>query len=80
MNQLSGRIQVLFVAALTGVLVALAVLVKALAGPVAVVAYAVVVLVLVGLAVRRARREPELPEGRTCTCCTSTVHDPVTVI
>ena len=78
-------LQRLFLLAAAGVLLALG-LVVASFGRFALTAYAGVVLLLVGLGVRRARavvrsRQPAArPVGRTCTCCTSTVHDPVQVI
>ncbi len=78
-------LQRLFLLAAAGVLLALG-LVAASFGPAVVTAYAGGVLVLVGLGVRRARavvrsrQRAARPAGRTCTCCTSTVHDPVQVI
>jgi hypothetical protein len=68
----------LFVAALVSVLTAIGVALSAL-GWVAVVAYAVVVAVAVGLAAR-AQRTKRADDGRTCSCCTSTVVDPVQVV
>ena len=74
-------LQRLFLLAAAGVLFALG-LVVASFGLLVVTAYAGVVLLLVGLGVRRARAvvRSQRPGGRTCTCCTSTVHDPVQVI
>jgi hypothetical protein len=47
-------------------------------GPVVLVAYLALLAVGAGALVRRVRAQrPD--EGRTCTCCTSTVHDPVEV-
>jgi hypothetical protein len=70
------RLQVLFAAALLGVLTALGVALSALGWPV-VAAYAVVVVGGVALVAARGRRKPET--GRTCACCTTTVFDPVEV-
>ncbi len=75
---MSRRLQVLFLLALLGVLVVVGVVVGSLAGPVGAVAYAVVVTGLLVAAARRARADAA-PVGRTCSCCTSTVHDPVEV-
>ena len=74
-------LQRLFLLAAAGVLLALG-LVAASFGLAAVTAYAGAVVVLVGFGVRRARAvaRAQRPAGRTCTCCTSTVHDPVKVI
>ena len=74
---MTRRLQLLFVLALLGVLTAVGVGLTALAGPWAVVAYAVLVLALLALGARRAREQA--PPAPTCSCCTSTVHDPVTV-
>ena len=74
-------LQRLFLLAAAGVLFALG-LVVASFGLFAVAAYAGVVLLLVGFGAGRARAvvRAQRPGGRTCTCCTSTVHDPVQVI
>ena len=79
---MTRRLQVLFLLALLGVLTALGVLAAAVGGAVALVAYAVVVVALlaVGAARARSRRPASLPEGRTCTCCTTSQLDDVTVI
>jgi hypothetical protein len=65
----------LFVATLLCVLTAVGFAVSAL-GWAALAAYVLVVVGLVSLAVRRERARSA---GRTCTCCTSTVFDPVEV-
>ena len=65
----------LFLVALVSVLTAVGVAVSAL-GWVALAAYVLLVVVLVALAVRRNR---PVDDGRTCSCCTSTVFDPVEV-
>jgi len=73
------RLQVLFLLALLGVLVAVGLVVADLGGPLATAAYAVLVLGVLLSAAARARAAAAPPAGRTCTCCTSTVHDPVVV-
>jgi len=76
---MSRRLQVLFLLALAGVLVLFGVLATRLGGPVALALYAVVVLGLLAAGAARARALLATPSGRTCSCCTSTVHDPVQV-
>ena len=70
------RLQALFVTALLGVLAAVGLALSAL-GWVVVVGYAIVLVTGLALLARRARRQNN--EGRTCSCCTSTVFDPVEV-
>ncbi|HEU0103729.1 MAG TPA: hypothetical protein VFR07_15520, partial [Mycobacteriales bacterium] len=61
--------------------------VTALLGAVGGVVYALAALAVVAVGVARGRRvlapptraSTPRPAGRTCTCCTSTVHDPVEV-
>jgi len=65
----------LFAAALVLVLAAVGVAVSAL-GWAALSAYVLLVLALLTIAVRRQRAQTD---GRTCSCCTSTVFDPVEV-
>ena len=65
----------LFAVALVAVLTAVGVAVSAL-GWAALTAYVVVLLALLALAVRRERKQAA---GRTCSCCTTTVFDPVEV-
>ena len=77
---MSRRVQVLFLLALGGVLVLFGLLAARLGGPVVLTAYAAVVLALLVAGARRARALAAPPAGRTCSCCTSTVHDPVRVI
>ena len=81
------RLQVLFLVALLGVLLAVGLAVQALLGGWAALAYAVAALLLVCIAAararaaqQRARERARSASGRTCTCCTSTQHDPVKVI
>jgi hypothetical protein len=83
----SRRLQVLFLAALLGVLLVVGIGVGALAGPWAVLVYSVVVLALlaVGAARARAAQEPSgaallRPGGQSCACCTASQHDPVKVV
>lgn len=83
MTEVPRRLAALFLLAVTGVLTAVGAVVGAVLGTAAVVAYAVVVvtLVLVGAQlVKRRARVAALQAGRTCTCCTGSVHDPVQVI
>ena len=84
--RLDRRLAGLFVAALLGVLLALGLALAPL-GSLVVASYAVVVVLLLGLLGRRARTVHRsavvpgpVPAGRTCSCCTSTVHDPVRVV
>ena len=71
------KLQVLFLAAVLGVLAAIGVALSALGWPV-VTAYTAVVLVGLTVAAARARRPKET--GKTCDCCTSTVFDPVEIV
>ena len=73
------RLSTQFLAACGGVLVVLGIVVADLGGPLALAAYVVVTLALIGLAARRARALTARPAGRTCSCCTGTVYDPVEV-
>ena len=68
----------LFLTSLVGVLAAVGLALSSL-GPVALEAYVALVATAALLLVRRVRTIPA-DDGRTCTCCTSTVHDPVTVV
>ena len=80
---MSRRPQVLFLAALLGVLVCVGLLVVGLAGPVAAGAYSVLVLGLLVVGAARAKAAQERARraaGRSCTCCTTSQHDPVKVI
>ena len=77
------RLQRQFLLALGGVLVVLGIVAAELGGPLVLGAYVLAVAVLLALGVRRARtlaaRRTPRPEGRTCSCCTSTVYDPVEI-
>ena len=80
---MSRRVQVLFLAALLGVLVCVGLGVFALVGAVPALAYSVVALVLLAVGAGRARAAQAAERraaGRTCTCCTTSQHDPVKVI
>jgi hypothetical protein len=77
------RLAALFLLAVTGVLVAVGLVVGAVLGAAAATGYAVAVLalLLVGAQlVKRQARVAAIQAGRTCTCCTGSVHDPVQVI
>lgn len=76
-------LRVLLCAAVLGLLLAVGLVVGAAGGVAATVLYAVAALGLLVLAVARGRQllaPPPLPAGRTCQCCTTSQHDPVTVI
>ena len=77
---MSRRLQVLFLLALGGVLVLFGLLAARLGGPVVLTGYAAAVLALLVVGARRARALTAPAPGRTCSCCTSTVHDPVQVV
>ena len=80
---MTRRVQVLFLVALLGVLTLIGVVVGELAGPWALLAYVVATVVLLGLGAARARATQAAARraaGRTCTCCTTSQHDPVKVI
>ena len=69
-----NRLQAQFAVALVGVLLAIGVVLASLSWWL-VIPY--VAVVLVGLATLRSRARQQ--RGHTCTCCASTVHDPVQV-
>ena len=80
---MTRRVQLLFLAALVGVLVCVGMVVLALAGPVPAVAYAVLAAVLLSVGAAQSRAAQEAARraaGRSCTCCTTSQHDPVKVI
>jgi hypothetical protein len=76
---MTTRLAALFASAVLGLLVALG-LVLSTFGWIVEIPYAAVVLVGLGLLMRRARalRAPT-DDGRSCSCCTTTVFDPVEV-
>ena len=83
---MNRRLQILFLGALLGVLTCVGLVLLTFLGVVAGIAYAAVVLVLLGVGGARARavQERAVQErreaGRSCTCCTTSQHDPVTVL
>jgi hypothetical protein len=72
------RLAVLFWLSLVGVLTVLG-LVLAPLGWAAEAPYLLVLILGLALLVRRARALAAADSGRTCSCCTSTVFDPVEV-
>ncbi|MDT7545102.1 MAG: hypothetical protein QOE99_1212 [Actinomycetota bacterium] len=81
MTQMRRQVAVLFLLASVGVLVMLGLVVDRALGPIALVVYVVLVTApLVAGIVAAARRRSRLTAGRTCTCCTGSVHDPVQVV
>ena len=77
---MSTRIAALFLASALGVLTVIGLALTPL-GWAAEAPYLLVVVVGLALLVRRSRglRRAKVPEGRTCSCCTTTVFDPVEV-
>ena len=71
------RLTALFAAALLGVGVVIGLLLLEL-GPLALLAYLLLLTAGLSRLVRRVRAA-QRPTGRTCSCCTSTVFDPVEV-
>jgi hypothetical protein len=72
-----------FLLAVAGVLFIVGLAVQHGVGRAAVAVYVVVIVGALGsgaVAARRRVRLAALAAGRTCTCCTGTVHDPVKVI
>ena len=82
----SKGLRVLLCSALAGVLGCLGIVVWALAGGPGLLAYAVAAGLLVAVGVVRGRASfaptPLSPSAgpRTCTCCTTTQHDPVRIV
>jgi membrane protein implicated in regulation of membrane protease activity len=82
-NDVPPRLAALFLLAVTGVLVAVGAVIGRAGGAVAVVVYAVVVLSAIAAGAQYAKRRVRasaLARGRTCSCCTGSVHDPIEVI
>jgi hypothetical protein len=80
-RQVPRRIAVPFLLAVVGVLLMLALVVDRALGRVGLAAYLLLVLLPAAAGVTTAvRRRNRLAAGRTCSCCTGTVHDPVQVI
>ena len=87
MRMPSTWLRALLCVAVLGVLLLVGLVVTAVAGAGGAVAYAVLALLLVGLAVVRGRAafaptRLGMADGapRTCTCCTTTQHDPVRIV
>ena len=83
----STALRALLCVAVLGVLLLTGLVVTAVAGPAGAVAYAVLAGLLVGVAVVRGRAAfaptrlaPADGAPRTCTCCTTTQHDPVRIV
>ena len=79
----SRRLQLLFLVALVGVLVCVGLAVLALVGALAAVAFAVVATGLLAVGAARARAAEQAARreaGYSCSCCTTSQHDPVKVI
>ena len=80
---MSARLAGLFLAAVLGVLLAVGLAVSML-GSTALILYLAGVLAIAVPVVRKARSLKRMQSrpgpGQTCTCCTSTVHDPVQVV
>lgn len=82
-TQVPRRLAALFLLALLGILVMLGAVIGRFAGVAPALIYALVTLVAVVLGARTARRRLRAlarEQGRSCTCCTTSVHDPVQVI
>jgi hypothetical protein len=82
-DSVTRRVQVLFLVALLGVLSCVGLGVLAVLGPLPAAAYAILALVLLaagGARARAAQAAARRAAGRTCTCCTTSQHDPVKVI
>ncbi len=82
-SPVSRRLAYLFLLALLGILVMVGVLIAALVGWLPALVFGVAAGAAVVLGARTARRRARARAralGRTCTCCTTSVHDPVTVI
>ena len=81
MTAVSRQVRVTFLLAFSGVLGLIGLLLNALLGPVALVAYVGLLSApFLAAVVSARRRRARVSAGRTCTCCTGTVHDPVRVI
>ena len=81
MRPVSKSVGLSFLLAVFGVLLMLALIVKLLLGLIALVLLGLLLVLPLAYAIRKARRRrSRLAAGRTCTCCTGTVHDPVKVV
>jgi len=77
------RLGALFLLALLGILVMLGAVLGRLAGSGPLLVYVGLALVggvLAARASKRRLRAQTRAQGRSCTCCSTTVHDPVQVI
>ncbi len=78
-----SRLGVLLAVALLGVALALGLVVGSLLGPWVAGGYAVLTvtgLLFAGAKGRRLLAPAPAPAGRSCTCCTTSQHDPVKVL
>jgi hypothetical protein len=81
MRAVPRQVAVPFLLATAGVVFIVGVASYAVAGLTALLAYLLLILAPVAVWVRAGRRRASrLAAGRTCTCCTGTVHDPVQVV
>ncbi|MBC7373901.1 MAG: hypothetical protein H7323_07920 [Frankiales bacterium] len=77
------RLRILMCLALLGVLLLVGLVVGAIAGTVGVAVFVVLAGALVVLGIVRGRvalAPTPLPLGRTCTCCSTSQHDPVRIV
>jgi hypothetical protein len=81
MTAVPRRIAVPFLLAVAGVLLMLGLVVDRALGRLALATYIVLLVApLVAGVIATARRRSRLAAGRTCTCCSGSVHDPVQVV
>ena len=81
MRQVPPRVAVPFLLAAAGVAFIIGLAIYSVAGNIALLAYLLLVVSPLASWIRTSRRRAKrLAAGRTCTCCTGTVHDPVQVI
>ena len=81
MRTVPRRVAVPFLLAVIGVLFMFGAVLDRAVGRLALMAYVLLLVATVGAGIASAmRRRTRLAAGRSCTCCTGTVHDPVQVI
>jgi hypothetical protein len=83
MRTVPRSVAVPFLVAVAGVLFIVGLALQHAVGRAAVAVYVAVItsaVVSAAITARRRARLAALSAGRTCTCCTGTVHDPVKVI
>ena len=83
MTEVPRRLAVLFLLAAGGIVVALGAVIGRALGTWPLVVYAVLAVVGTVVAVQAAKakvRDLRRAAGRTCDCCTGSVHDPIQVI